>query len=215
MKKSTIIVFLVFLVNLSFAQNLKRAEKQQIRNTLDQILKDDQGLRRQISVLSEKYGPNSKQLDSMWIQIAYQDSINLTKVEHLIAKYGWLGSSLVGASGATTLFLVIQHSDLDVQIKYLPMLRAAVKKGEADPSNLAMLEDRVAMRQAKPQIYGSQIRKDMETGMYYVYHLIETEKVDERRAAVGLGKLSEYVSNWGIVWDVENHKRNIEKHKLK
>jgi len=94
---------------------------------------------------------------------------------------GWLGLKVIGNQGNSTLFLVIQHSDLETQLKYLPMMREAVKLGNTRASSLALLEDRVALRQGKRQIYGSQIGRDQETGEYYVSPLIEPEKVNERR----------------------------------
>ncbi len=91
------------------------------------------------------------------------------------------------------------------------MMRAAVKKGNANASSLALLEDRVALHQGKRQIYGSQIHTDKETPEMYVAPLIDPENVDKRRAEVGLGKLADYVSHWDLVWDIEKHKERIAK----
>jgi hypothetical protein len=107
------------------------------------------------------------------------------------------------------LFLVIQHADLKTQEKYLPMMREAVKKGNARPSALALLEDRVALGQGKRQLYGSQIGLDRESGVYYVLPLEDPENVDKRRAAMELGDLQDYVSNWNIVWDVEKYIKEL------
>lgn len=69
---------------------------------------------------------------------------------------GWLGPDVIGQTGNSTLFLVIQHADLVTQEKYLPMMREAVTKGNAKGSSLALLEDRVLIRNGKQQRYGSQ-----------------------------------------------------------
>ena len=106
----------------------------------------------------------------------------------------------------STLFLVIQHSDLKVQEKYLPMMREAVAKKKASSSSLALLEDRVALRQGKRQIYGSQIGRKPNGGDYYVSPLEDPDNVDKRRVAVGLGSLESYISRWNIKWDVEAYK---------
>jgi hypothetical protein len=111
--------------------------------------------------------------------------------------------------GNSTLFYVIQHSDLNTQEKYLPMMREAVKKGDATPNNLAYLEDRVALRHGKKQIYGSQIGRDEITGEYYVRPLEDPDKVDIRREAVGLGKLQDYISNYGLTWNPEEYKKKL------
>lgn len=88
-------------------------------------------------------------------------------------------------------------------------MREAVKKGNASSSNLALLEDRVALRQGKKQIYGTQVTKDEVTGESYVLPLEDPDNVDKRRAEVGLEKLQDYLSNFGIKWDVEEYKMKL------
>jgi hypothetical protein len=89
------------------------------------------------------------------------------------------------------------------------MMREAVSKGNAKASSLALLEDRVALRKGQKQIYGSQIGRDQETGEYYVLPLIDPDNVDQRRAKVGLGTIQDYISNWGMTWDVEAYKKKL------
>jgi len=179
--------------------------------TLDSIFIEDQKYRQQIDGIEKKYGWVSKEMKDHWKIIKEKDSINLIKVKSILDKYGWLGADVVGEQGNITLFLVLQHSDQATQEKYLPMLRNAVKNGKAQGSSLALLEDRVALGQGKRQIYGSQIGRDPETQIYYVSPLKDPENVDKRRAEVGLGPLSDYVSNWQIKWDVEQYKKDLPK----
>jgi hypothetical protein len=176
---------------------------------LDTIYQQDQGLRRQLSDVEEKYGRDSDEMKAHWKTIEEKDSINLIKIQKILDERGWLGTDVIGNQGNSTLFLVIQHSDLAVQEKYLPIMREAVAKGNARPSGLALLEDRVALRQGKRQIYGSQIGRDPETGEFYVSPLQDPEKVDERRTEVGLGTLQEYVSRWNITWNAEEYKKQL------
>ncbi len=121
----------------------------------------------------------------------------------------------LGLAGNQTLFLVIQHSDLKTQEQYLPMMREAVKDGNADPGLLALLEDRVALQQGKRQTYGSQIGQN-NNGEYYVMPLEDPDNVDKRRAEVGLEPLQNYLANWGLSWDAEAYRKKlpeIEKNK--
>jgi hypothetical protein len=64
-------------------------------------------------------------------------------------KYGWLGADVVGARGSITLFLVIQHANLKTQQKYLPLVKEAEKNGKIQGTNLAFLEDRIAIGEGK------------------------------------------------------------------
>lgn len=178
---------------------------------LEKIHTEDQKYRKQINAINEKYGWESDEMKSHWKIINEKDSINLIEIKKILDTKGWLGKDVIGRQGNSTLFLVIQHSDIDVQLKYLPMMRDAVKKGNASPSSLALLEDRVALRQGKRQIYGSQIHSDKVTQEKYVAPLIDPENVDKRRAEVGLGKLADYVGHWNLVWDVQKHKERTAK----
>lgn len=179
---------------------------------LDTIFREDQEYRIMVDSMGEKYGFESKEMQSLWHKMAAVDSINLIKVKAILDKYGWLGPQEVGQQGNTTLFLVIQHADSATQVKYLPMMREAVKKGNANAGSLALLEDRVALRQGGKQLYGSQIGRDSVSGEHYVLPLEDPGNVDKRRAAVGLPPLAEYVKHWGIAWDVEEYKKQQEKY---
>lgn len=194
--------------------NKEKAEANLDKNLvaiLDTIFQEDQGLRLQISEVEEKYGRDSDEMEAHWNSIEEKDSINLIKIQKILDERGWLGQDIIGEQGNMTLFLVIQHSPIEIQEKYLPMMREAVKKNNARPSSLALLEDRVALRTGKRQIYGSQIGRNKETGEYYVLPIENPEKVDERRAEVGLGSIQEYISRWNLTWDVDKHKEMSEK----
>lgn len=196
---------------MKVSENKKKAEAQflEIASVLETVLYDDQKYRQEAREIQEKFGRDSEETRAHWELIEEQDSINLAKVEKILAKHGWLGWDLIGRSANGALFLVIQHAELETQEKYLPMLREAVKKGDAAPADLALLEDRVAMGLGKKQIYGSQMGIDQETGEYYVFPIEDPDNVNQRRAEVGLGPIEDYVSNWDLTWDVEAHKKKV------
>lgn len=174
---------------------------------LERIHEEDQKYRLQLREIREKYGRQSEEENDQWQIIHKKDAENLKQVKAILDEKGWLGPKIVGDQGSYTLFLVIQHADLDTQIEYLPMIREAVKDKKLQGRSLAMLEDRVNIRQGNRQIYGSQITRDSETGEYYVLPLIDPEHVNERREKVGLGTLDDYVSHYNFTWNVEKHKK--------
>jgi hypothetical protein len=191
-------------LNLKF-KNLNRS----LVVLLDTIIQDDQQPRLQLAETEKKYGWTSSQMRVNLAQMAKKDSINIKKIKSILDKYGWIGEDVVGYKGSDAIFLVIQHSDLATQLKYLPMFRDAVKQGKALPSRLALLEDRVSLRQGKKQIYGSQIMQNNKTGKYYVQPLEDPENVDKRRAKVGLPPIQEYVSQWAIKWSIEQYYKDL------
>ena len=51
------------------------------------------------------------------------------------------------------------------------------------------------------------MKKDQESENYYfVAPLKDPNKVNERRAQVGLGKIEDYVSRWNITWNAAQQK---------
>lgn len=176
---------------------------------LDTICFDDQFYRLQTEGIAAEFGWNSSKMNENNDIMRNKDSINTAKIRGILDKYGWLGKKEIGDRGNNALFLVIQHTSLPVQLTYLPMLREAVKQGKALSQSLALLEDRIALKQGKPQIYGSQIGMNSNTGAYYVDTLEDPENVDKRRAAVGLEPMRDYVSRFGIKWSIEQYYRDL------
>lgn len=173
------------------------------------ILEEDQKYRMQMGETQKKFGQNSKEMNDLWKIANQKDSINLIKVKKILDEKGWVGKDKVGAQANSALFLVIQHSDLETQKKYLPMMKEAVKKGNASPGSLALLIDRIEIREGRKQIYGSQIGINQSNNTYYVLPLTDPDNVDKRRTEVGLDPISNYIKNWDLVWDVEKYKREL------
>lgn len=162
---------------------------------LDSIYGADQSTRIAFEQAKTAKKPAST-IDSLKQIVIKTDLENLAKVNSIISKYGWLGPQIVGINGAQGLFLAIQHADLKTQEYYLPMIRAAEKKGEILSSNLAILEDRINVRNGKKQLYGSQGFTDKETGKKYIYPIEDIDGLDKRRAAMGMPPMSSYVRDW-------------------
>jgi hypothetical protein len=111
----------------------------------------------------------------------------------IVAKYGWPGHTLVGEGGASAAWLVIQHADPTFQTQCLPLLKAAVERGEAKAREYAYLFDRVAMSAGRPQTYGTQFFQD-DLGYWVPVPIADEANVDARRKAVGLPPLAENVA---------------------
>lgn len=177
------------------------------------ILHDDQSMREKLEGLRIKYAGDTAMLRTeshrLAVLINKQDAANMIKVADIINRQGWPGPEVVGKSGSNTLFWVIQHADIDIQQKYLPIVRQAVKEGKLSSENLALLEDRVLLGTGKRQLYGTQIGGDMVANEVYVMPLDDPDNVDKRRASIGLEPLANYVTDWNISWDVEAYKKRL------
>lgn len=215
MKKLVPIIAGILIVNLCLGQTQDKKELNvSLMAQLDTIYKLDQYFRLQQAEILKKYGAQSEEFTSLILEEDKTDSLNLIQVEKILDEHGWPGADVIGEQGNKTLFLVIQHADLETQINYLPMMRKAVKQGNISKKNFALLEDRMAMRQGKRQVYGSQIKVNYDTGKYYVWPINEPENVNERRAGVGLGPIEDYVKGVGITWNIEQHKEQTIKIEL-
>jgi len=79
-----------------------------------------------------------------------------------------------------------------LQKEVLPLVRNAYLTGTLKGQDFAMLQDRVLVKEGKPQIYGTQFKIK---GKELILDLIEDEpNVDRRRAEVGLPSLAEYLA---------------------
>jgi hypothetical protein len=191
--KALFFVSIFLIANFSFCyaqsnENKLSVKFPELQSRLDSVYDSDQKYR----------------IASDWKMVMKMDSVNQIEVLNILEKYGWLGPEEVGKKGNVALFLVIQHAELAIQEKYLPMMQQAVKNKKARPPDLALLEDRVLMGQNKKQIYGSQISKD-KNGKWIVHPIEDPQNVDKRRAEIGLMPIAEYVAKMGLTWNLEEH----------
>jgi ketosteroid isomerase-like protein len=117
-------------------------------------------------------------------QVEQIDAADQVRLKQIIHQYGWPGFDLAGTEGEEDAFFIVQHSDDDkaFQKRCLPLIEAAVKAGQAMPSDVAYLTDRILWGEHKPQIYGTQ----------WNVPIADPAHVDARRAAVGLAPLAVY-----------------------
>lgn len=126
-----------------------------------------------------------------WETVASVDADNLAWLKGVIAEVGWPGRSTVGEDGAHAAWLLAQHADHDpaFQRRCLDLVTQAAACGEASPAELAYLTDRVLLAEGKSQEYGTQFAG--REGRWVPRRLRDPERVDERRAAMGLGTLAD------------------------
>lgn len=122
-----------------------------------------------------------------------QDHARAARLTEMVDEFGWPTFDMVGEDGATAAWLVAQHADHDVELQasWLVLMGAAAGAGQADPTEVAYLMDRVAVNQREPQRYGTQIR--CQGGVPTPATPIEdAPNVDERRRSMGLESLTAY-----------------------
>jgi len=121
---------------------------------------------------------------------------NLAVLESLIDRYGWPNLSAVGEEAAYAAGNVVNHADLATRQKYLPMLKAVCERGEGDWSRYAHIFDRTELELGKPQVYGTQMERNEETGRYEPQPLLDPAHVDARRAELGMEPLADQLERF-------------------
>lgn len=164
-----------------------------LRNRLKNMMKRDQEIRYKYLKVRNAVPRDTALFNSLASQCAEIDRMNLKEVCRILDSCGWVGKEKVG-DACDAFWIVIQHSGLDIQKKYFPMLREAAEKGDISLLKLAMLEDRIAIYEGRPQKYGTQIRNGG------VAPLVDSLKVDEWRKEVGMEPIGIYLSRHGIKW---------------
>ncbi|WP_134088499.1 DUF6624 domain-containing protein [Olivibacter sp. XZL3] len=157
-----VITTIICLTTGSCAERSKHYEAA-LADTLTAIYHSDQGIRTRFFDTADEFGWQADTTIKIGQMMWYQDSLNLLFVDSLLNARGWLGAEVIGERGNQTLFLVIQHANNSIRARYLPLMREAVTEGKAQMSDLALLEDRVAL--AKVESKSMEVRSNpMERG---------------------------------------------------
>ena len=208
---------ILLIVILSSCQGKNETNSEQtkvnfeLKNKLEIILRKDQGIReivngnlsdeRKAELLSEL---NLKETDikgNKKFQLMRNiDSLNLVETESIIKTYGYPSKSLVGEPANKAVFYVIQHSD-KIE-KYLPLIRKATENGDISKTSLALIEDRNLMYKGLEQIYGTQIKGQVNREGEWIYYLWPIKNIDSIniwRKKVGFEQsLEEYLKEMDV-----------------
>jgi hypothetical protein len=195
----SITALLLSLAPEHFAQDdAKTLQSEALRRELVKMGEDDQKHRQEMMDLMDRLASSdSEKVARKWKQVVERqnalDTRNRQRLDEIVKEHGWPKRSVFGDDASGVAFLIVQHSDIEYQKKYFPLIKEAASRGEARPSDLAMLEDRILTREGKKQIYGTQLRLNQKNQLMELYPIEDEENVDTRRAAVGLTPLAQYL----------------------
>lgn len=135
----------------------------------------DLALREQLvqnGQLGDGYNPAMQQLHQR----------NAERLNDIIDTIGYPTIGKVGREASEAAWLVIQHAigQPAFMKKCVALLTAAVRENEADAKQLAYLTDRIAVLEARPQLYGTQFDWD-ENGELSPEPYDDLAKVNQRR----------------------------------
>jgi len=137
--------------------------------------------------------------------------INERKIREILDSQGWPSRDIIGEQGNLTICNVLQHSEVEIRKKYLPIMRKAVEEKELAPRLLARAEDRLATDRGDLQIYGGQMKYYPETKSFNVWPVYDPVNIDKRRAEIGLIPIAEHLKNrFDFDWNLEEQIKRSE-----
>jgi hypothetical protein len=125
------------------------------------------------------------------------DAENLHALKALLDRWGWFDRKTWGDEADADAWILTHHADRDLsfQKRVLDLLEPLVPSGGTDPSNFAYLCDRVAVNDHRLQRFGTQ-GYCTGPGTWKPRPIEDPEHVDERRKAVGLPPLKDYIASF-------------------
>lgn len=140
--------------------------------------------------------PHKKAMwDGIWALVTPIDKDNQARLLAMVPAEGWFSSKTYGWQASISAFLIVQHSNADLWRRFLPKIEQMAKTGEADGGAYALMYDRLALSEGRPQRYGSQMT--CTDGHWAVREPVEDRSViDARRKEVGLDTLAENLKNF-------------------
>ncbi|WP_298879837.1 DUF6624 domain-containing protein [uncultured Polaribacter sp.] len=212
---------LVLLLNCANKTNskekLKTKEKQEsLVKILENIWTTEQTPIRLRDSLMSIYGVDSELVKEQQAIVEKNHAINEEKIRKILDKNGWPTKEMSGNRGNWTICNVIQHSDNEVRIQYLPMMRQAVMDKKLEPRFLVRAEDRIATERGDLQIYGGQMKYYPETKSFNLWPVFDPKNIDKRRTKIGLDSIAIFLKNrFDFEWDLEEQIKRTEEFKLK
>lgn len=170
-------------------------------NSADKLLAEvwykDQYVRLQMQELTKAVNNdgNAELIDSLIVlseNIERIDKENIAVIDSLLQQGLPKGLS---EESYKTIWIVIDHASLEKQKQYLSIIEKMSSEGLIDVDSYAILFDRIAMKQNRPQRYGSQsVQFGTPGNMHlYIWPVENAESLDSLRATVGMESILKYL----------------------
>ncbi|MBO6506090.1 MAG: hypothetical protein JJ850_03440 [Kordiimonadaceae bacterium] len=122
--------------------------------------------------------------------MAKADAAHTTRLKQILQVWSWPEIAASGANAAQDAYYLVQHSgDTALMKEALPHFEAFAKARLIGARQFAQMFDRLAMREKRPQRYGTQLR--CLDGKWVLHDIEEPELVDALRADLGIDPFAE------------------------
>ena len=133
-------------------------------------------------------------MSMLWAETVRRDRANTEWLKKIVAAEGWPKRSGVGAPASEQAWLLVQHADHDplFQLQVLRLMEPMLASGEVSKRNHAYLYDRVMLKLAGKQRYGTQAHCDK--GKLVPRPLEDEARVAQLRTTADLEPLDDYIA---------------------
>ena len=170
-----------------------------VKNELLQASAEDQKMRNDVKDGKKEFDPQV-------------DIKNTDKLKRIILEMGWPTKSKFGEEAAHAAWMIAQHSDKETAFQRLCLeAMKNLSEDEIEKADLALLEDRVRIKEGKPQLYGTQFSVS-EDGKFEPEPIEDENNLDKRRKEMGLEPFLEYKTHMMKLW--REHEEMLEKKNL-
>jgi hypothetical protein len=163
-------------------------QHKQIAEEINKMVAEDQRVRK---LYQEEGEQTPERFNSLVTPV---DTVNEKRIEEIIDEYGWITISKFGKQTSFGTWLIVQHSNIDLQKKALILMEKYMN--DIDVKNYAYLKDRVLLRENKKQFYGTQVSIDAVTKIPIILPTEDELNLNDRRKSIGLPPIEEYLQRF-------------------
>lgn len=167
-----------------------------IDTTLGKVYERDQNIRKAAMELTRSVSQGNNILVDSLVKIT--NEMNQIDEENIIIVEDILKNGVpkkLSKESYETIWLVIDHASLEKQEKYLPIIEEMNSRKILSKSRYAILYDRIAMKQNRPQRFGTQTIQIVSdnTMQNYVWPVENPDILDSLRISLNLNSIAEYI----------------------
>lgn len=129
---------------------------------------------------------------AIWQQIIPIDEANQKALLEMLPPEGWFTISRYGKEASRAAFLIVQHGNVELWRRFVPVLEPLAAKGEVEPSQYALMYDRLEMTEGRKQRYGSQM--SCKAGKWIPAPIEAPDGLDARRAKLSMEPYASYLA---------------------
>lgn len=185
----------------------------QTEKALADIFNKDQSIRKEYLSHAGENPQNVSKVDSLGKLMMRVDSLNAIELSKILNRIKLDDVRSFSDQAITTIFSVIQHSNLSFQEKYSAILKQALNNGQIKNKLYVMFLDRMEMNKGNDQTYGTQILTT-KTNYTFVSPVSDPIHLDKRRLEIGLTRMQDYLNRYNLEWNPNEHiadKANLKK----